>query len=342
MKVLSDAQVTAHLLSDVSRETLLSKYHPALVSALLLYEENPAVVPARTVQKSSTPNCDTTHLFMPCTAPHTVGFKVISGGSANSAQGLGFQGCVVTLDEYTGTPRSIVNGKLLTAFRTALATSVPLSKIVANGKLSSPQVTVFGSGPQAFWHVMIACRLYPDQITRVNVVSRSYDSALLMAEQLRAVLPSVNVEAFGSDSSEISEITRSSAIVFGCMPCTEPMIKLDFLNTDANFLQFVGLIGSYKPHMSELTSESMQLFKNSGCKVVVDSVDHCLAESGELIQNGFDRSNLVSITELGNTTGAKVITPSGLVLSKVVGLLIMDIAMANLLNQDISSAEVDF
>lgn len=344
MKIISEKQVHGHLVGDLNKDSITNYYQKALLNALRQYEQNPAIVPPRTIQKSATDDCDTTHLYMPCTAPHSVGFKVISGGSINAQRNLGFQGCVVTIDEYTGIPKAVVNAKTLTAFRTALATSLGLSRVVfSNHKLRvSPNLTVFGSGPQAFWHAILALRLMP--LESITVVSRSRESAERLAGQLREHAPKTEVTAFGlGHTEEIRQACQKSSVIFGCTPSTAPIIQNDFLNGDAQMLKFVGLVGSYKPHMMELDQETMQEIKLAGTKIVVDSVEHTAAEAGEFIQNGIPKSQLEAMTSIyASDDTLHLISATGLVLCKVVGLLIMDIAMANLLAHTVAVEECDF
>ncbi|KAM9887200.1 hypothetical protein OXX79_013814, partial [Metschnikowia pulcherrima] len=178
MKIISDAAVSAYLLRDLNRESIMQIYIPLLVSGLEMFEQYPDAVPERTVRQSTTTNSDTTHLFMPCVLPETVGVKVVSGGPSNSRKKLGFQGSVSVLNEYTGKLDAVINAKTLTAFRTALASCVSLVKVFdpdsENENLDS--VSVFGAGPQAFWHVILVTRLYP-ALLNINIISRSKDSA---------------------------------------------------------------------------------------------------------------------------------------------------------------------
>ncbi|RKP32008.1 hypothetical protein METBISCDRAFT_21914 [Metschnikowia bicuspidata] len=69
------------------------------------------------------------HLFIPCILPSNVGLKLVSGGPTNVERGLGFQGVVDFLDEFSGEVRAGLNAKIFTAFRTALASSTALGVI---------------------------------------------------------------------------------------------------------------------------------------------------------------------------------------------------------------------
>lgn len=342
MKIISDAQVVKHLLGTLSKESIITEYQPVLVAALREYEINSAIAPERTVSVSNTPGSDTTHLFMPCIAPHGVGLKVISGGPTNARKGLGFQGCLIILDEYSGELQAVVNAKSLTAFRTALASSVGLVHVFSPSKETEmlPEVLVFGAGPQAYWHVVLASRLYGDKILRFNIFSRSESSAKKVAEELKDVVPQP-VFGFALASETIASHTTNSSIIFGCTPSTEGIIKASFINTDPKITKFILLIGSYKPHMFELDLDFVrENYTNHPTKIFVDSKSHTLAEAGELIKCDIKRDQLVSLTELDEVKASEFTTEGGVVLQKLVGLLIMDICMSKLVMEHIEGATV--
>lgn len=330
MKVIADSAISTYLLENLTKTTLVDIYVPLLVAGLENFQQYPEAVPERTVKTSTTPDSDTTHLFMPCILPHTVGVKVVSGGPSNLAKGLGFQGSVSVLDEYLGELLAVINAKTLTAFRTALATSVLMVKVFDPNLEHEDlkMLLVFGAGPQAFWHVIVATRLYPN-LTQVNIISRSKKSAEKLAESLRKVI-SQNILAFGSDSMELEPHIRQSSLIFGCTPSTEAIIKRSYINSEEKRRIFISLIGSYKPHMIELDLAYLnEYYTGKTTKIIVDSKSHCLSEAGELIQGQISINQLVSLTEFYKDGSVeKVENESGVVLQKLVGLLVMDIVVA--------------
>lgn len=332
MKVISDKQVVTHLLATLNKKSILGEYQPALLEALSNYEKDPSVSPERTVQLSNTPDSDTTHLFMPCIAPHGVGVKVISGGPTNGRKGLGFQGCLMILDEFTGELLAIVNAKALTAFRTALASTFGLVKAFDPDQNTEmlPELLVFGTGPQAFWHIVLAARLYP-QIQRINIVSRTLASGQALAAEL-ALAVDLPVEVISlSDEKDVQDHVLNSSVIFGCTPSTEGIILGRYINADSHKRKYISLIGSYKPHMIELNLDYVkEHYTGKKTKILVDSKSHTLAEAGELIQGHIGEDQLVSLAELmaGKADIDACVSDTGVVVLKIVGLLIMDIVMA--------------
>ncbi|KAF3989130.1 hypothetical protein FT663_03354 [Candidozyma haemuli var. vulneris] len=339
MKILSDKSIKKHLIGSLTKEKVGNEYLPVLQRALADYEANPAVVPERTVLTSNYPGCDTTHLFMPCAAPDSVGTKVISGGSYNSKKGLGFQGFTGMLDPRSGELLGVVNAKSLTAFRTALASfSVVWKEFDVKTRPNIDHVTVFGTGPQAFWHVFLVLRVY--QVQRVTVVSRSQESAQKLCDEIKEV-DGVKTEALALSSGEVGDRVRNSEVIFGCVPSTEPTIKEEYLDTTSKKL--IVLIGSYKPHMVELDPKFVEKSFRGEYKIIVDSKTHALSEAGELVQSGSSEENLVSLNDyLTEKAQGKTTTKSGITVAKIVGLSIMDIYMAQYMLDAVDAPSVDF
>lgn len=331
MKVLSEQQVSKILERAVTKETLLTKFQPEMLSALQNIETNPKVIPPRTVTTSNTEECDSTHLFMPCIGNHKVGMKLLTGGPSNTAKGLGFVGSIVVIDEYDGTLKGVLNAKSITAFRTALASSLPLTKTfdVENPPSNLlPELSVFGVGLQAYWHVKLALLLY-SHIKVVNIVNRTLTNAESLAERLSSEFPTVKMNPVASENEDsVKKCVQTSSIIFGCCPSTSPVIKHDYINKDPQYPKFMSLIGSFKPHMIELDLNFIATEFES-TKVIVDNKHDALIESGELIQGEKSESDLVTIAEYLTGKNVETKSPSNVVWLKIVGLSIMDITVAN-------------
>lgn len=329
MKVVSDTQVQQFLDSALTAESICRRFQPALLASLNNYHQNPDAVPPRVVQPS--PQVAATHLFMPCAAPNEVGIKLITGGEYNNERGLGFQGCVVVLDPATGQLNGVVNAKTLTAFRTALATSVAMTAVIDpfQNEPLLPGLAVFGVGLQAYWHVKLALILYAGRINKVKVFNRNLSKAEQFAHRLGSEYSEVQFEAFTVDAAR-AEGTDCS-IVFGCTPSTEPVITERFLNHQAQWRKFIGLIGSYKPHMKELDPAWLRKRFGDGVKVIVDLRAHVMAEAGEIIDAELGHNDMIELIELSAKPDRNhVVAEGNIAVLKIVGLSIMDISMAQL------------
>lgn len=344
MKVLSDKSVIETLNKTLTKQSILDTYQSTLLKSLKVFAKNPdGIVPARTVQQSNNPTSDTTHLFMPCIAPEEVGIKIVSGGEQNNKKGLGFQGGVLVLNEISGEVEGLVSANTLTAFRTALASTLGLTKVISldDGPLL-PGITVFGVGRQAYWHVKLALILYGDRVSTVNVVNRSLDNAVKFAHKIKEEFNiNTNAYLFQNPSTDMVKSIQQSSIIFGCLPTTESPIRKEYINPDPKYPKLIALIGSYKPHMIELDAGFITEEIKDKVKIIVDSKEHTLHEAGELIQSGITKDGLVELTELYEDD-VKVTTCNNVTLQKLVGLSIMDISIAKKLLDLGEVAEIDF
>ncbi|KHC84279.1 hypothetical protein MGS_00846 [Candida albicans P78042] len=345
MKVISDQAVTEFLNKTLSKESILDAFQPTLLKSLTTYsQDSDHIVPPRTVQPSNNPNSDTTHIYMPCISPDEVGLKVISGGPGNNSKGLGFQGCVLIMDEVTGQLKAVLNANNLTAFRTALASSLGLTKLIAPSNANIlPELSAFGVGLQAYWHIKLALLLYEGKIKEVNILNRTLKNAETLADRLSKEFKNVKFNSFSyqDESSGFIPHVQNSSIIFGCTPATSPIIKKEYLNTNPEVPKFISLIGSYKPHMIELDLNLCKELKQKGISIIVDSKEHTLHEAGELIQAEFDETQLIEIHELCADFDATVTDEiTGITVQKIVGLSIMDLSIGKMISNEIGNNAV--
>ncbi|KAI3407137.2 hypothetical protein KGF56_000039 [Candida oxycetoniae] len=343
MKVITDNAVAKFLNSYLDRNTILDEFRPTLVNSLTAYSTNPdQIVPPRIVQQSNNSNSDTTHVFMPCVSPTEVGIKVISGGPGNNSKGLGFQGCVLVIDEITGQLQAVINANTLTAFRTALASTLGLTKVIdINDEILLPELTVFGVGLQAYWHVKLTLILYgAEKIKTVNIINRSLANAIKLKEKFEKEFTNVQFNGFSNGEEEDDSVFKdhilNSSIIFGCVPVSIPVIKEEYINKDPKWPKFISLIGSYKPHMIELDLDFIKKLKSRGVQIIVDSKTHTLHEAGELIQSEYKADQLIEIHKLYSenavTKDSSYTDPTtNTTVQKIVGLSIMDLSIGKLI-----------
>ncbi|KAH3677291.1 hypothetical protein WICPIJ_009006 [Wickerhamomyces pijperi] len=314
MRIVSDTQVQ-ELLGNLTPE-LITSYQNILATALQQYHFDPSLIPERIViNKPSISNA--THIFMPSfTSTHT-GIKTL-GGSVE-----GFKGAVLILDKDNGVVKGMVNAMSLTGFRTALASSLALRKFFEVEK-KNQVMSVYGNGAQAYWHVKVTLSAYPGNFNKVNLIVRSRnEKSLELVKALQSEFPDVEFELI--ENGPAVDL-KSSTVIYGCIPSTTPSIHLDQLATDHQV--FISLIGSYKPNMFEVDDAIVLKAKTSG-KIMVDSYEHTLAEAGELIKNRIDKRHVIELGELEYIEKEDIVDPkkSNLVLAKIVGLSIMDVAV---------------
>lgn len=278
--------------------------------------------PLRTV---FTTNVGNSCIFMPVSDTASTAVKVVT------VSGSGIQG-VINVFSPEGRLQGLLAAAEVTAFRTALAS---MTLFVRCGSLPKKNVLVFGSGRQAEWHARLALLLYPEQIKRVTFINRGRARLEEMERDvlrdLRKRYPDTSIVTFAKEhnpnyDSQLLEELQTSDVIFSCTPSAEPNFSFSALQS-APKQRFISLIGSYKPHMHEIDTETLL---SGGGKVYVDSKSACLEESGELITAQVTEEQLIEmgdfLGELG--PGQAIEIPDGQnVIYKCVGMGLMDLVV---------------
>jgi ornithine cyclodeaminase/alanine dehydrogenase-like protein (mu-crystallin family) len=243
---------------------------------------------------------------MPSSYDGTTAIKTVCVSSTHPPQGN------ITLLSASGDLEAILNAEEITGFRTALVSMLLPSARHAAG-LQVRKAVVFGTGKQAEWALRLLLEIFPG--VGVTVVGRG------TAREVQEKLPGgLSFEGFGrtdGDEEALRVLVEAADAVFCCTPAEAPLFPMHWI-TGAGKTVYVSLIGSYKPHMVEVEPA---LLKVEGVTVVVDSVDACLAEAGELIQGGLGREDVI---ELGSVL-EKGEAVTGLCVFKCVGMGVMDL-----------------
>ena len=236
----------------------------------------------------------------------------VAEGSHVNTQGTTPRGTLTLLDG-SGYPLGLVNAEELTAFRTALAATMLLKL-----RKHVHTMTVFGAGKQAFWHIKLAMMLRGSEIKHINVINRSFDRSRTMLreflnEDWRAhTRTSILTPDYTEYSRVLKDEVRKADIIFCCTPSTEPLFPAEYLTSTEGRKKgrYISAIGSYKSHMVELHPDIIRQavepehhrhhhkHADKGGVIIVDSLESCLKEAGEVIQAGLKPQHLVEIGEL--------------------------------------------
>ena len=254
----------------------------------------------------------------------------------------------VTVFSVRGELLGVLSAGELTAFRTALVSTTVLRRspwATAQAQQGAAGqkgwvLVVFGGGKQAEWHVRLVLRTVA--VGRVVVVNRSRARMQAIEDgwlrDVRAGFPDVAVEALAEEGNakyqdELKEVLAASDIICGTTPSTAPLFPANYLGIggggEKKKSRFFSLIGSYKPSMVEIDTET--LLSGVDGRVVVDSIEDCLIESGELIKAERKPENLVEAGDIfGESGGQEVIAPRGgeNVVFKCVGFGLMDLTVS--------------
>ncbi|ETN43633.1 uncharacterized protein HMPREF1541_02792 [Cyphellophora europaea CBS 101466] len=255
-------------------------------------------------------------------ADSTTGSSFQAPPSMASTQSTTPRGTVTMMDAQ-GNPIGILNAEELTAFRTALAATILFQK-----REHVHTITVFGAGKQAYWHIRLALMFKGDQIKHVNIINRSLERSLKLMKSFQPTegqtLPwrsdvkfSALSPEFGEYGRLLKEQIRKADAIFCCTPSLEPLFPPEFLTSHNGQKKgrYISAIGSYAPHMTELHPDifkhatnidkehqhhphpHFKQAKKSGV-VIVDTLEGCLKEAGEVIQAKLKPEHLVEVGEL--------------------------------------------
>lgn len=270
----------------------------------------------------------------------------------------------LTLLTATGSPYAFLAASTLTAFRTALTATLIFTR-----RANVHTICVFGAGLQALWHIRLALLLRGDEIHHVHIINRNFERARTLMEQIYTspawdVLRNSNPKLdFSIVSNEYGEYTRllkdhvrKADAIFCCTPSTAPLFPAELLTSTEGRKKgrYVSAIGSYRHNMIELHPDIIRQAvapehkhhhhkhaEKSGV-IVVDSLEACMKEAGEVQQAGLNAEQMVEIGELlmvkkasmleiekggEGEVGLKRWLQAGNVIFKCVGLGLMDICV---------------
>lgn len=225
----------------------------------------------------------------------------------------------ITLYNKVGDPVGFLPAQTVTAFRTALASTCLLVR-----RKRMRQITVFGCGEQAYWHVRLALLLRGDSIRTVNIINRRFsEHARLIFKRLASTPSSVKeregwadakigllTPGYGEYARLLEEHLVESDAIFCCTPSTEPLFDPRILTSYEARVKgrVIIAIGSYKKDMRELPVELLRQATRQASKgghhhhhkhaieggvIVVDTLDGALQEAGEIIDAGLQPNQLV-------------------------------------------------
>ncbi|WPH00131.1 NAD(P)-binding protein [Acrodontium crateriforme] len=256
----------------------------------------------------------------------TVPTSISSGNEAPNSNTATIRGSLTLLDN-NGNTTGLINAEELTAFRTALCSTMLLRK-----RSSVHDMTVFGAGKQAYWHIRLAMLLRPEEIHHLNIVTRNFESARQCLMRLYNPLPEdpdyINQigEKHNSKTKKtiltpshteyqrlLKEYVRASNVIFCTTPSQTPLFPATYLTNPEGRKKgrYIACIGSYKPHMIELHPDVLRYAvaphhehkhihkrQKEGGAIIVDTVSGCLKEAGEVIQAKLQPDQVVELGEL--------------------------------------------
>src|SRR5205823_2058593 len=237
---------------------------------------------------------------MPAVGDEAMGTKLVSFYPRNASIGVPtVMSTVVLFRPDTGEPLAVLDGRALTAMRTA-AVSAAVTR-----RLSSPAsrvLALLGSGVQAASHLDALRHVRPFE--EIRVWSRTPQHAERFAAR------------HGARAMDAESAVRGADVIVTATPAEAPILKGAWLKPGAH----VNAIGAPMPTWRELDDAAMANV------VVVESREAASTESGDVILSGAKIH-----AEIGEIfAGTKTVPTSATTVFKSVGVAVEDVFAAKL------------
>jgi ornithine cyclodeaminase/alanine dehydrogenase-like protein (mu-crystallin family) len=253
-------------------------------------------------------------LLMPSESGHAVGVKLAAVAPDNPGRGLErIQALYVLLDGQTLVPTLIIDGAALTTLRTPAVSAVTAARLAVP---DATELVVFGSGPQAWGHVLAMRAVRP--LRCVRVVGRDPARAAALVDRVREL--GLTSEVAGP------EAVAGADIVCLCTTARTPVLDGGLLAEHAH----VVAVGSHEPDAREVDAATV-----ARSYLVVEDRATALREAGDVVlalaEGAIGHDHLrADLRELVADTDDHT---EELTLFKSVGMAWEDLAVAELVKQ---------
>jgi ornithine cyclodeaminase/alanine dehydrogenase len=191
------------------------------------------------------------------------GTKIVSVFEKNSERDLAtVQAVYLLLDGETGEPLSLMEGRLITALRTAAVSAVATKFMMAEG---ADRLAIIGAGVQGRFHLEAMAEVA--RFSEVLIASRSEEKARSLAEEAREIFDAP------CKAATVEEAARCQ-VICACTTSPAPLFAGRLLRAGAH----INAVGAFTPQTRELDTETI-----ARSRVIID--DHTAAgrEAGELL-----------------------------------------------------------
>lgn len=260
-----------------------------------------------------------TLLLMPCFTPKAYGTKLVSLFPENASKNKPMINAVVLLnDGETGETKALINGRVVTAMRTAAVGGAGVRRL-------SPErphgLGIVGAGVQGLWQARFAATAR--RLTGITVFDAQPHKSKEFVEELSKFIPGLAISAAAS----VEELLEKSETIITATTSEKPVLP-----DDAELLRgrhFVG-IGSYKPSMREFPETLFRLVD----RVFIDT-EHAIDETGDLIdplrEGWISRDRVQTMGSLLESGEDPALLHNDTTLFKSVGMALFDVDAAGLI-----------
>jgi ornithine cyclodeaminase/alanine dehydrogenase-like protein (mu-crystallin family) len=293
--------------------------YPALVEALRQAFRGDFAVPLRHHHTIRQPGADATLLLMPAwteSGRRFLGCKLVTVFPDNVAAGKpSVYANYMLLSGETGEPLAIIEGRTLTAWRTAAASALAASFLAC---ADAAHLVMIGAGALAPQLVRAHAAVRP--IQRVTLWNRSRQRADALAGELERSGIATTM------ADDLEAAVRRADIVSCATLSAEPLVRGAWLKPGAH----VDLVGGYTPQMREADDDAVRR-----ARVYVDTRAGALKEAGDVvdpIRRGVIAEADIQgdLFDLCRGTAAGRRTADEITLFKSVGTALEDLAAAML------------
>lgn len=249
------------------------------------------------------------------------GAKLISVFPHNHTSGRpSHQGAVALFDAEAGTLLAVVDGRAITAVRTAAVSAVATRALARE---DSAVLAILGTGEQAASHLEAMLQVRP--IRQVRVWSRTPGKARRFVEEQADTLQGVEAVVAGS----VREAVEAADVICTVTASTEPVLRGEWVRAGTH----INAVGACRAPDRELDSALV-----AAARLYVDRRESVRSEAGDYLiplQEGVIPDTHIA-GELGELLEGRIAGRTGsgeITLFKSLGLAIQDLAAAHYIYQ---------
>jgi ornithine cyclodeaminase/alanine dehydrogenase len=192
-----------------------------------------------------------------------LGTKIVSVFEKNTERNLDVvQGVYLLLDDETGVPLSLMEGRFITAIRTAATSAVATKFMASQGR---KRLAVFGAGVQARFH--IEAMIEVAELEQVMIAARSIDKAKALVDHVR--------KAYDLSCAVVSgEQAATANLICTCTTSPVPLFNGLLVGEGTH----INAVGAFTPSTRELDTETVRR-----ARVIIDEASAAGREAGEIL-----------------------------------------------------------
>lgn len=193
-----------------------------------------------------------------------LGTKIVSVFERNSERGIDIvQAAYLLLDSETGVPLALIEGRLVTAIRTAATSAVATKFMAPPGR---KRLAIFGAGVQARVHVEAMIEVV--EIEKVMFASRTPEKALALADHVHST------HNLACEVVPAEQAAATADLICTCTSAPSPLFNGSLLKAGTH----INAVGAFTPSTRELDTETIRR-----ARVIIDAESAAGREAGEIL-----------------------------------------------------------